>query len=159
MRVSYSTLQRPLPHYTTRIAVREGEVKFEPDLLRDLLLHIEEHATEVHSELEEISLTGWTDKEVTYHVVRAEEAGLINATIDELPDDEDPILLHVVYRVHGLTFRGHELLGAIRTPKHWRVIKDGSKKAGIATVGAIFSFAEAFVKAKASEYLGLPPSS
>ncbi|MHA6641337.1 DUF2513 domain-containing protein [Mesorhizobium sp. A623] len=134
-------------------------MKLEPDLLRDLLLHIEEHATEVHCEMGEISLAGRADKEVTYHVVRAEEAGLIQATIEGLPDDDDPMVTHIDYSVHSLTFRGHELLGAIRTPKHWKVIKEGSKKAGIATVGAIFSFAEAYVKAKAGEYLGLPSSS
>lgn len=133
-------------------------MKLEPDLLRELLLHIEEHATEVYSQMEKISLAGWSDKQVTYHVVRAEEAGLIQATIESLPDDTDPMFTHMDYNVHSLTFRGHELLGVIRTPAHWKLIKEGSKKAGIATVGAIFSFAEAYVKSKASEYLGLPPS-
>lgn len=133
-------------------------MRLEPDILRELLLHIEEHATEVHSELEEISLEGRSAKQVTYHVVRAEEAGLVQATIDTLPDSTNPSILHVIYTVHSLTFRGHELLGAIRTPKHWKAIKEGSQKAGIATVAAIFSFAEAYVKAKVSEYLGLAPT-
>lgn len=130
-------------------------MKLEMDLLRDLLLYVEEHANRPVSEIEDISLDGWQPDEVAYHVILAEEDGLIKAVIEMLPDDTDLALTHVVYTVQRLTSRGHELLGAIREPRHWKVIKDGSKKAGLATIGAIVSFAEAYVKAKANQYLGV----
>lgn len=133
-------------------------MKLEMELLRDLLLHVEEHAKRPISDIESIELNGWSEDQVAYHVILAEEDGLIRARIDHLPDDEDPELTYVAYNVHRLTSRGHELLGTIREPKHWKAIKDGSKKAGLATIGALVSFGEAYVKAKANEYLGIATS-
>lgn len=131
------------------------DMKLQLDLLRDLLLHVEDAAQEPISDLSEIVLDGWTGKEVTYHVIRAEEAGFIQAIIDKLPDHENPENILVTYSIQSLTFTGHEFLGAIREPKHWKAIKTGAKSAGVATVGTLGVFAQAYMKLQISKYLGV----
>ncbi|WP_442580730.1 DUF2513 domain-containing protein [Mesorhizobium sp. ASY16-5R] len=133
-------------------------MKLEPDLLRALFLYVEEHAKRPISSLEDIQLHGWAADAVAYHVILAEEAGLLKAIIEDIPDTEDAERFHVVYNVQRLTSRGHEFLGTVRDPKHWRIVKDGAKKAGIATISSLFGIAEAYAKIKVTEFLGLPPS-
>ncbi|MFD1197387.1 DUF2513 domain-containing protein [Brucella gallinifaecis] len=130
-------------------------MKFEIDLLRDLLIYVEENAVDPWSDLVEVSLEGWTPKEITYHVILAEEAGLIKAWLSEIPDAENPINILVSFSIQRLTFNGHELLGSIREPKHWQLIKKGAKSAGIGTVGALGSYIQAYVKAEINKRFGL----
>lgn len=151
MRIAYSTFIKPIDENTPRVALREGEVKFDPDILRELLLHIEENATEPYVDMDQINLPGRTAKEVTYHVVLAEEAGLLHATIDRLPDDTNPAITHTCYSVHSIHFNGHELLGAIREPKTWRVIKAAFNKAGGASASALAKAAAAYLESKIPE--------
>lgn len=156
MRVIVRTGAPHRAHTTIRFQLREGiGVKLEMDLIRDLLLYVEKHAERPESDLENIELKGWSQDQVAYHVILAKEDGLLKATVEKIPDDKDPIITHVGYTVHRLTPRGHELLGVIRVPKHWRTIKDGSKKAGVATIGALVSYGEAYAKVKINEYLGI----
>lgn len=157
MRIACSTRVKPIDENTPHVALREGEVKFDPDILRELLLYIEEHATEVWSDLDEIALEDRTAKEVTYHVEKAAEAGLLNATIDRLPDDTNPDIVHTAYSVHSIHFNGHEVLSAVRDPKHLRAIKDAAAKAGATTADAFYKFALAFVLAKVNAYIATKP--
>ncbi len=130
-------------------------MKLELDLLREILLYVEEHGARPYNDLENIKIDGWSDDEITYHVVIADEDGLLKATVEGLPDDEDPSILHLVYSVHRLTSRGHELIGAIREPKAWNVVKTGLGKVGSVTVNAVFGVAEAYLKQKIVEYSGM----
>lgn len=142
-----------MPH---RFKYRGDDMKLEMDLLRDLLLYIEEKATRVHSDLEDIQIDGWPGEEVAYHVVQAEADGLIKATITEIPGDDDPALLFIEYSVHRLTMRGHDFLGNIKEPSNWEAVKDGTKKVGAITVDAAVGIAQAYIKAKIAAYTGLP---
>lgn len=132
------------------------DLKLEMDLLRDLLLYVEENADRPYCDLEDIELEGWSEDQITYHVVMAAEDGLIKATVDSLPDEDEPRILHIVYSVHRLTMRGHNFLGSIVEPSNWEAIKGGAKKMGVVTIDAAVDLAKAFVKAKAAEYVGLP---
>ena len=134
---------------------REVDVKLEMDLLRDLLLHVEEKASRPYNDLEDIVLDGWTDDQITYHVVLAAEDGLLTATVDSLPDDEDPVIVHVTYSVHRLTSKGHELLGTIREPSAWIAVKGGVNKVGAVTVSVVSAVAQAYLKQKVAEYTGI----
>ncbi|MGK9086295.1 DUF2513 domain-containing protein [Brucella intermedia] len=125
-------------------------MKLEMDLIRELLLYIEEHATDAVSSLGDFTFGNWSHQQIAYHVVRAREAGFIVAIIDTLPDEENPDRLHACYTVQSLTFQGHEFLSSVREPKHWEVVKSGAKKAGIASVGVLASFAEEYAKGQAS---------
>ncbi|MBB4002648.1 hypothetical protein GGR03_001723 [Aurantimonas endophytica] len=122
------------------------DMKLELDLLRELLLYVEEKADRPVSALEDITIEGWTREQIAYHVIIAAEDGLIKAIIDDVPDTEDPDIVNVAYIVNRLTGRGHEMLGVIRAPKHWRWIKAQSSKVGVATVGALFKLGQDYVK-------------
>jgi hypothetical protein len=131
-------------------------MKLDMDLLRELLIYVEEKATRVHSDLEGIEIGGWSGEEITYHVVLAESDGLIKATIDSLPDEEDPELAQIEYSVHRLTMRGHDFLGSVREPSNWEAVKSGTRKIGAVTVGAAVEFAKAYVKMKITAATGVP---
>lgn len=157
MRIYIGTRRIRLSHSALRYQIHRGErMKFEMDLLRDLLIYIEEKADRPISELDGVDLEGWTPEQVAYHVVLAEEDGLIRAIIDQLPDDDDPDSSHVAYSIQRLTSRGHELLGNIREARHWKAIRSGVEKAGTFTIGAMARFAEAYVTMKAKELIGWP---
>lgn len=131
-------------------------MKLDMDLLREILIYVEEHATRVHSDLEEIAIDGWTSEQVAYHVVLAEADGLLKASLDTLPDQDDPVIVHTTYSVHRLTMRGHDFLGTIREPSNWDAVKAGTRKIGAVTVGAAVEFGKAFVRMKISEVTGVP---
>lgn len=150
------TYRKPDLRHAIRIPLNKGDdMKLEMDLLRDLLIYVEEEAKEPISDLQDINIDGWTEKKIAYHVIRAEEAGAIKAIIDYLPNPENPDVFDVIYSVQSLTFNGHELLGSIREPKHWKAIKSGAKTAGVATVGALGTYAQAYMKIQTSKYLGV----
>lgn len=132
------------------------DLKLEMDLLRELLLYVEEKADRPYCDLTDIELKGWTEDQITYHVIMAAEDGLIKATVDGIPDDEDPAIVHMDYSVHRLTMRGHNLLGSIVEPGNWEAIKVGAKKAGAVTVSLLYKVAEAYVMQKVSQATGLP---
>lgn len=120
-------------------------MKLEVDLIRDLLLFVEVNAARPVSHLESIALEGWSEDQIAYHIILAEEDGLIKALVDEVPGNDDPENIYVTYTINRLTSRGHELLGVVRQPKHWRIIKAGAAKAGVATIGALFSLGQAYM--------------
>ncbi|MEN5106668.1 DUF2513 domain-containing protein [Brucella anthropi] len=130
-------------------------MKLEIDLMRDLLLHIEESASDPISSLTDIVIPSWSKEQIDYHVLQAQEAGFLQAHIDTMPMPEDPMRIEVHYEVMRLTFAGHEFLSAIRQPKHWKVIKSGAKGLGLASLSAIGSFAQAYAKSQIEKHFGV----
>jgi hypothetical protein len=139
-----------------RFSYCEADMKLDMDLLRAVLIYVEENATRVHSDLDDIRVEGWTGEEVAYHVVLAAGDDLIKASIGQLPDEVDPVIVHTSYSVHRLTMRGHDFLGTIREPSNWDAVKAGTRKIGAVTVGAAVEFGKAFVRMKISEVTGVP---
>ncbi|MFK4824832.1 DUF2513 domain-containing protein [Paenochrobactrum sp. BZR 588] len=129
-------------------------MKLEVDLLRDLLMYVEEKADRPISHLTEIILKDWEEQTVAYHVMLAAEAGLIIAHISEIPDEYEPIFLNIRYSVARLTFNGHQFLESIRDPKYWSFIKTTSKNVGNITIGMIGSIAQSYAKAELAKQFG-----
>ncbi len=127
-------------------------MKLEVDLVRQLLLHIEEHATRPISDLDNIEIGGWTEDQVDYHVVQLADAEFIEAAIDRVPDNEDPSVMHVIYSVRRLTYKGHEFLETVRDDSVWRVVKEKAKAVGALTLPVIAQIGGAYVKSQ----IGLP---
>lgn len=123
--------QRCARQLPARVKLRRADMKLEPDLLRALLIHVEGHAQRPHSNLECIEIDGWSQDEITHHVVMAHEDGLIKASIFELPGDGD--LIEYEYDIHGIHMRGYEFINLTRDEAVWRKTKDAAKKAGLAT--------------------------
>lgn len=146
MNIKVETRTPGRSHNQTLYKIRGEDMKLEEELIRDLLLHIEEHADKPHSRLEDISLKGWTSEQVAYHVMLAEEGGFINATIEDLPDTDDNDQIHISYTVHRLTMQGHELLDVIRDPKYWRAVKHYAKKIRSGTLSVLSVAAKEVLK-------------
>jgi hypothetical protein len=132
--------------------VRWADMKLEVDLVRLLLLHIEEHATRPISNLDNIEIEGWNTDQIDYHVVQLEDAGFIEASIDIVPDNEDRSLEHVTYSVRRLTYKGHEFVETVRDDTTWRKVKEKAKAAGAMTLPALVQIGTAFIKSQ----IGLP---
>ncbi|MGV1913162.1 MULTISPECIES: DUF2513 domain-containing protein [Rhizobium/Agrobacterium group] len=130
-------------------------MKLEIDLLREVLLFVEEKAARPLNEIEQVSIPGYEDAAVAYHIILAEEAGLLVAQIDTLPDTDDDAVLHVGYSIQRLTLKGHELIGAVRDETAWRHVKEGVRKIGSVTVSAVTGVAEAYLKQKISQVTGI----
>lgn len=125
-----------------------ADMKLEVDLVRQLLLHIEEDADRPISDLDNIEIEGWTEEQIQYHVVLLAEAGFIEASVNGVPDNEDPSLAHVIYSVRRLTYKGHEFLDTVRDPAIWRKVKEKAKAAGAMTLPVIAQVGAAFIKSQ-----------
>jgi hypothetical protein len=117
-------------------------MRLEPELLRALLLHVEEHATRAHVELDDIAIDGWSGEAVAYHVKIAAAAGWLDATIEQIPDADDVSVTYVDYSVHGLWMPGHDFLEYVRDDTHWGAVKRAAGKAGAVTAAAFGRIAE-----------------
>ena len=133
-----------------------GDVKLDPDLMRDFLLYVEEKADRPISALEDIHLPGYSAESIAYHVVLAAEAGFIKAQLAADPDTDDPDVAHVSYIVERLTYRGHELIEAARLPDNWQRIKSLAATVGSKGADALFEAGKAVIAQKIKEHLGLP---
>lgn len=130
------------PEFKYRV---RADMKLDMDLVRELLLYVEEKADRPISHLEGITITRWSGDDIAYHVMLLEEAGYIKAYIDTVPDYENPIILHVNYTITRLTLSGHEFLDAARTPQHWAAIKGNAQKLGLNSLKAVGRIAESYV--------------
>lgn len=140
--------------HTSPVFDRSDEVKLDVETIRMLLLHVEEHAKRPIADLTNIEIEGQTEDQVTYHVIIAEDAGLLVATLQEILDaDEEQS--YCDYTVHRLTAAGHEFLETVRDPVAWRTVKAGARQAGVATIKAMIGFASAYVDQKIRTYAGL----
>ncbi len=133
---------------------RVTEMRFEPELLRDILLYVEKHATRAHADIDEIDLPQWDDEAIAYHVKLATDDGLLDCDLGLLHDDEEQ-RAYIVYTIHGITAEGHRLIETIRDPAHWRLIKEGAAKVGNLGLTTLVQFAGAWVKLKITEKTGL----
>ena len=133
---------------------RVTEMRFEPELLRDILLYVEKHATRAHADIDEIELPQWDDEAIAYHVKLAEQDGLLECDLDLLFDHEQEST-YLAFTIHGITADGHRLIETIRDPAHWRMIKEGAAKVGNLGLTTLVQFASAWVKLKITEKTGL----
>jgi hypothetical protein len=92
-----------------------GLMKRDMDLIREVLIEVEKLPFD--SGFHDISVPGYTDEEITYHVRLAHEAGLIEATDLTTMDG-------VCWKPKRLTYEGHEFLDAARSNTVWNKAKE-----------------------------------
>jgi Hypothetical protein (DUF2513) len=127
---------------------RKIEMKRDMDLVRDLLLHIEEDPRFDGARWaridapEDIGITGHSTEEVAYHLDMLVEAGLLRGSIglDKMP------------AISKLTWEGHEFLDNIRDHGIWSKTK--ARLAGLPSVA--ISIVGEIAKAEIKKHLGLP---
>jgi hypothetical protein len=130
----------------------EGLMKRDMDLIRNLLLEIEDSDRPVLYISHFLGSERFQDVEqavLEYHFRLLIEAGFLDA------DRKQGISTVGSWYIRHLTWEGHEFLGTIRDPEIWRRTKEGASAAGGWSVGFIRDVGTAYLKLKAKEVLGL----
>jgi hypothetical protein len=124
------------------ILCREEYMKRDIDLIRKLLLYLEEKPDD--KIVKDLELEGFSGDEVQYHFILMDQAGLIRCerAISSTTSDR-------VIRVYpfSLTWQGHEFLETSRNDKFWNSAKETVKsKAGGLSVDVVKAFLIALAK-------------
>jgi hypothetical protein len=134
----------------------EGSLKRDMDLIRNILLEIEE-GKKVYEAMSDdmasiLCITPETlmsreqADQLTGHLDLLEQAGFIE--IEER-------LASGIYYIKGLSWGGHDLLDSIRDPKIWERTKRGVEGAGGFTVDLLKDLAKGFMKKQIEEFTGI----
>ena len=83
------------------------------DLVRALLLHVEQHAS-LYQAARQPNFESYTDEEVSYHLKLLHQAGLIEGR--HLADGS--------WNIQALTWRGHDFLDEARDDTVWNKAKE-----------------------------------
>lgn len=106
-------------------------MKFEPELVRDILLDIEElHQYPeyfiFHNNSQFKRASKYETNVIVYHFKLLSEAGFIKWT----PKFDGSNSLYIAF-VHGMTYEGHQFLDTVRSPKVWKETKSVAEKVGV----------------------------
>jgi hypothetical protein len=125
-------------------------MKRDMDLVRDLLLAIENHPTLADGTNvlmvdapDKLGLDGRSIEEIHYHLEMMIKKGLVDGQ------------LNLMEMVSGLTWDGHDFLDTIRDPAIWQATKDGAKKAGGFSLELLGALAKGLIKKKIEEHTGV----
>lgn len=126
--------------------------KRDMDLVRALMLKLESFEMR-HGDVfsivpvdSEISIPGYDEDSIGYHLSLLREKGLINC-----PGSQP--MLGITYS--GLTWDGHDFLDSVRDPEIWKRTKDGARSAGGFTVDLLRDLAKGLIKKQIEEYTGV----
>ena len=125
--------------------VRHLSMKRDMDLIRDILLHVEEDETLTGSRFKTFDskdFAGHSDDEITYHVDLLFEAGLVDGSPN----------LHPLPAISKLTWQGHEFIAATKDPQIWASVKERLRGLPDIAMSLIAEIGKAEIKKK----LGLP---
>jgi len=123
-------------------------MKRDMDLVRTILLKVEDEGTTPIDWIEDFSIEGRSDEEVYYHVWLLHQAGFIDAL-------DGSTMEGFQHLPRCLTWRGAEFLDSIRDPEVWRKTKAGAAIAGGAGIELLWDLAKAYGKLKVRETLGI----
>ncbi|MCD4719576.1 MAG: DUF2513 domain-containing protein [Desulfobacula sp.] len=121
-------------------------MKRDLDLIRKLLIYLEEKPDD--KIVQDLEIEGYTNREVQYHFILMNEAGLIRCE-KSISSTSDRIIR--VYP-NGLTWQGHEFFEASRNDTFWKKAKELVKSKS----GALqFDVIKAVLISMAKESVGL----
>ena len=104
-------------------------MKFDADLVRDVLLRLEESDSPI-SRIGDLGLEGYDDGKVLHHCYLLMEDGLIDGIeVSDLNSLNEAI-------PQSLTMEGHRFVQAIRQDTFWQRIKAGAKSVSLAALKA-----------------------
>jgi len=124
-------------------------LKRDMDLVRDLLLQIEEFDQGLGGDVE-IEAAGHEPQVVAEHLRLLIEARLIEG--DTVPDDQYAFDHIVPIR---LTWSGHDFLESVRDPEIWKKTKEGALSAKGFTLDLLQDLAKGFLKKQIEERTGI----
>jgi len=126
-------------------------VKRDMDLVRDILLFLEEKADPAHIEPAAFPMADRSDSKIQYHLNLLYQAGFING--EPIKSSTSDRLIRII--PFDLTWQGHEFLETVRDPEIWRKAKAGAASAGGASIHFIFGMAKALITSAIKQKTGL----
>lgn len=126
-----------------------SRMKRDMDLIRSILLEIETKAPPVGGMQERIAIEGYDRATINAHLkMLIEEAGLVDGVISrgQGPQGNEIVVL-------GLTWSGHDFLGAARSDEIWTKARGTVLKRGFAIT---FDILLEWLKAEARKHVPLP---
>jgi len=122
-------------------------MKRDMDLVRRLLLYLEDNLDYEPLRSEEIHIEGYSDAQIGYHLQIMTDGGLIDII-------DTNCMGSTVFTcfVRGMTWSGHEFLDSVKSETTWNGVKVALKPVGSASLAVITSIATSLVK----QQLGLP---
>lgn len=127
--------------------LKEGEMKRDIDLIRKLLLHLEDKPNDKF--VKDLELDGYSKDEVQYHFILMDQAGLIRCEREVSSSTPDRVI-----RVYpfSLTWQGHEFIEAARNDSFWKRAKETvASKSGALSIDVV----KALLIAMAKDSVGL----
>lgn len=125
-------------------------MKRDMDLIRELLLEIEENQTASDFSYEINANLNFDANTVYQHLKLLRDGGMIDGE-DSLSQDRSSKII-----VLGITWSGHDFIDSVRDPEIWRRTKEGALAAGGFTVELLTELAKGYVKKILSEKTGVP---
>lgn len=126
-------------------------MKRDMDLIRHLLLFLEEKPSPALVNADDIRIEGHNRTAIQYHLNLMYQAGLING--EDIRSRTSDRLISVL--PFDLTWQGHEFLEAVRDPEIWRQAKAGASKAGTAGIEFVWEVAKTLLKKSIRDGLGV----
>ena len=114
------------------------------DLAREIVLALEGHDS--YTGFQNIGVEGYTEDQVSYHVMLLNEAGLIEAV-------DLSTMSGVSWKPVRLTWEGHEFLDASRDESRWSKAKSALAKVG---GGLAYEVLKDFLISSMKQAVGLP---
>lgn len=115
------------------------------DLIREILLEIEEH--EHGMAPRKLSISNYSEEEIGYHVYLMGKANLLLVSNTTSLDSSSPEAMPI-----SMEWDGHDFLDAIRSDTIWEKTKTSIIKSG---VGMTFELVKAVAISKGKELLGV----
>tara|TARA_R110000782_G_scaffold19665_1_gene53542 strand:- start:1911 stop:2297 length:387 start_codon:yes stop_codon:yes gene_type:complete len=126
-------------------------MKRDMDLIRSLLLFLEERDDLSLIQASDILIGDASQPQVQYHLNLMFQAGLIDG--EPVRSTSSDRLIYVV--PFALTWTGHEFLESVRDPEIWRQAKSGASKAGTAGIEFIWGLAKAALTRAIADQTGV----
>ena len=127
-------------------------MQLNPNCVRDVLIAVEANTGynmyfDYPKELDNApSLSGYSDEEIRYHILRCTKANLIELRSRDLGGNMG---------IADLTPYGHEFLANIRSDSVWNNVKAVSSKIGSTSLSALTQIASATIAALIKNQLGI----
>ena len=121
-------------------------MKRDMELVRRLLAHIEEHASDPTSWLSDLPFPDVAEEVLNYHLWLLADADYISA-IDLSSADG------MCYRPRCLTSAGHDFLATVRAQDVWEKTIELAKRGGVESLGAIFEIGKRIGQKKLEKML------
>ena len=108
----------------TESLLTDVQMKRDIDLVREILLKLEDGSAQQRQWLNDGSIEGYSNVEVWHHVKIMREAGLVEAT-------RLGICGVIMWIPTDLTWKGHDFLEAARNPSQWERVKQIALEKGV----------------------------